>query len=60
MKHCFILGTRPEIIKLYSCIKYCERNGLDFFIIHTNQHYSANMDQVFFDELGLPPPKYNL
>lgn len=60
MKHCFILWTRPEIIKLYSCIKFCERNKLDYFIIHSNQHYSTNMDKVFFDELQLPEPKYNL
>lgn len=60
MKHCFILWTRPEIIKLYSCIKYCEKNNLDYFIIHSNQHYSTNMDKVFFDELKLPQPKYNL
>lgn len=60
MKHCFILWTRPEIIKLYSCIKLCEKNNLDYFIIHSNQHYSTNMDKVFFDELELPQPKYNL
>ncbi|MBF0913519.1 UDP-N-acetylglucosamine 2-epimerase (non-hydrolyzing) [Candidatus Gracilibacteria bacterium] len=60
MKYCFILGTRPEIIKLYSCIKFCEENNLDYFLIHTNQHYSLNMDSVFFDELKLKPAKYNL
>lgn len=60
MKHCFILWTRPEIIKLYSCIKYCENNNLDYFVIHSNQHYSKNMDQVFFDELKLHQAKYNL
>lgn len=60
MKHCFILGTRPEIIKLFSCIQYCEENGVDYFIIHTNQHYSSNMDSIFFEELGLPSAKYHL
>lgn len=60
MKYCFILWTRPEIIKLYSCIKFCEENNLDYFLIHTNQHYSPNMDSVFFDELKLKPAKYNL
>lgn len=60
MKHCFILWTRPEIIKLYSCIQYCEENNLDYFVIHTNQHYSENMDKVFFEELKLKPAKYNL
>lgn len=60
MKYCFILWTRPEIIKLYSCIKYADDNNLDYFLIHTNQHYSENMDKVFFDELWLKKAKYNL
>jgi len=59
-KHCFILGTRPEIIKLFPVIKYCIDNNIEYFIIHTNQHYSENMDAVFFRELSLPYPKYNL
>jgi len=33
---------------------------LDYFILHTGQHYSYEMDRVFFDELELPQPKYNL
>lgn len=60
MQYCFILWTRPEIIKLYSLIKYSKDNNLDYFIIHTNQHYSENMDKVFFDELKIPQVKYNL
>jgi UDP-N-acetylglucosamine 2-epimerase (non-hydrolysing) len=60
MKYCFILWTRPEIIKLFSSIKYCEDNWLDYFVIHTNQHYSENMDKVFFEELKLKDAKYNL
>lgn len=60
MKHCFILWTRPEIIKLYSCIKYAGDNNLDYIVIHTNQHYSENMDKVFFEELNLNDAKYNL
>ncbi len=33
---------------------------IDYFIIHTNQHYSENMDRIFFEELNLPSPNYNL
>lgn len=55
-----ILGTRPEIIKFSSIIRYCKKNKLKYFIIHTNQHYSENMDAIFFKELDLPKPKYNL
>ena len=59
-KICFVLGTRPEIIKLYSCIKFCIDNNLNYFVIHTNQHYNPNMDLVFFQELQLPLPEFNL
>ena len=55
-----ILGTRPEIIKMSPVIRECEEKGLDYFILHTGQHYSYEMDRVFFDELELPQPKYNL
>lgn len=59
-KIAFVLGTRPEIIKLYSCIKYCETNGLDYFVVDTDQHYDENMRDIFFEELGLLKPRYNL
>ncbi len=59
-KICFILGTRPEIIKLSPVIRHCVDQKIDHFIIHSNQHYSANMDAIFFKELNLEPPKYNL
>lgn len=59
-KIAIVLGTRPEIIKLSPVIRACLKQRLGFFIIHTNQHYSANLDKLFFKELGLPRPKYNL
>ena len=55
-----ILGTRPEIIKMSPVIRECERSGVDHFILHTGQHYSYNMDRVFFEELRLSEAKYNL
>lgn len=60
MKIAIILGTRPEIIKLSSIIRYCQDNGLDYYVIHTNQHYSPELDSIFFKDLKLPSPKYNL
>ena len=60
MKIVIILGTRPEIVKLSSIIRECEDLGLDYFIIHTNQHYSPELDSIFFKDLDLPKPKYNL
>lgn len=60
MKICITLGTRPEIIKMAPVIKECKKRGIDFFVIHSNQHYSENLDRVFFEELGINTPKYNL
>jgi UDP-N-acetylglucosamine 2-epimerase (non-hydrolysing) len=60
LKISIILGTRPEIIKFSPIIRELERSGLDYFILHTGQHYSYNMDRVFFEQLELPEAKYNL
>jgi UDP-N-acetylglucosamine 2-epimerase (non-hydrolysing) len=60
LKLAIVLGTRPEIIKLSPIIKRVLLLGLDYFVIHTGQHYSYNMDKIFFDNLELPYPKYNL
>ncbi|WP_436932585.1 non-hydrolyzing UDP-N-acetylglucosamine 2-epimerase [Halosimplex halobium] len=55
-----ILGTRPEIIKLSPVIHQCEQQGISYTVIHTGQHYSDSLDTVFFDQLDLPTPEYNL
>lgn len=60
MKISIILGTRPEIIKFSPVIRLLEQKGEDFFILHSGQHYSAMMDSIFFKELKLTAPKYNL
>jgi len=60
VKVAVVLGTRPEIIKLAPVVKELERNSIDFFILHTGQHYTYSMDRVFFEQLELPDPKYNL
>jgi len=60
MKIAFIIGTRPEIIKMGPLIKEARRRGIPFSLIHSNQHYSYDMDEIFFTELGLPPADFNL
>lgn len=60
LKICIIVGTRPEIVKFSPIIRECEKLGLDYFILHTGQHYSYNMDKVFFEQLELPEAKFNL
>ena len=41
-------------------IMECHKQGLDYFILHSGQHYSYELDRVFFTELGLPEAKYHL
>jgi UDP-N-acetylglucosamine 2-epimerase (non-hydrolysing) len=60
MKLAIILGTRPEIIKMSPIIRECEKENLDFYILHTGQHYSYDMDKIFFEQLNLPHARYNL
>ena len=55
-----ILGTRPEIIKMAPVVRACEKENIDYQIIHTGQHYSYEMDKIFFQELELPEVDYNL
>jgi UDP-N-acetylglucosamine 2-epimerase (non-hydrolysing) len=59
MKIITVLGTRPEIIKLSSLIPLLIEIS-EHYIVHSGQHYSYEMDAVFFKELGLPMPDYSL
>ncbi len=55
-----IVGTRPEIIKMTPVIRGFGKRNTDYFILHTGQHYSYNLDRVFFEQLKLPSSRYNL
>lgn len=58
-----IIGARPQIIKaaaLSRAIKSNFSEQIAEVIVHTGQHYDENMSQVFFDELDIPHPNYNL
>jgi len=57
MKIAIIVGTRPEIIKMSPIIKYCQSNNIKHDIIHSQQHYSNNMDEIFFENLEIKYPK---
>ena len=58
-----IIGARPQIIKaaaISRAVKNVFADVIQEKILHTGQHYDQNMSQVFFDELGIPQPDYNL
>jgi len=60
-KIALVLGTRPQIIKSALLIHHLHRDSeVDLVLIHTGQHYDYEMSRVFFEELGLPDPNYNL
>ena len=63
MKLVTIIGARPQIIKaaaLSRAIRNHYADRIQEVIIHTGQHYDDNMSKVFFDELQIPRPNYNL
>ena len=57
-KTCFLVaGARPNFMKIAPIVRALRKNGgLDFKIIHTGQHYDREMNDVFFEELGIPQP----
>ena len=59
MKIITVLGTRPEIIKLSPLIPLFDKE-FNHKIIHTGQHYSYNMDKLFFKDLELRSCDYML
>jgi UDP-GlcNAc3NAcA epimerase len=54
-----IVGARPQFIKAFALSRALEA-ARDFneILVHTGQHFDPNMSDVFFDELGIPPPTY--
>lgn len=62
MKITTIIGARPQFIKAAVVSRALQQHRPDVteIIIHTGQHYDSNMSDVFFDELDIPKPNYNL
>lgn len=59
LKVATILGTRPEIIRLAECIKKCD-TYFEHILIHTGQNYDYELNEIFFEDLGLRKPDYFL
>lgn len=52
-----VAGARPNFMKIAPIVRALEAHGgLDYQIIHTGQHYDREMNEVFFEELGIPAP----
>jgi UDP-N-acetylglucosamine 2-epimerase (non-hydrolysing) len=55
-----IVGARPNFMKAAPVVRALEAQGAQQSIVHTGQHYDANMSGTFFQELGIPAPDVNL
>ena len=58
-----IIGARPQIIKASAfsrAVKNHFQDQIEEILVHTGQHYDENMSNVFFNEMGIPQPNYNL
>lgn len=59
LRVCTIVGTRPEIIRLSATIERL-RQDVEHTLIHTGQNYDYELNQLFFEDLRIPPPDYYL
>jgi UDP-GlcNAc3NAcA epimerase len=61
MKIVTVLGARPQFIKAASLSReFSKHDSIREVIVHTGQHYDPNMSDIFFDEMEIPSPHYNL
>ena len=55
-----VIGTRPQFIKMAMVSSALRPAGIKEIVIHTGQHYDKNLSGIFFKELGINRPRYNL
>jgi len=61
MKICLVVGARPNLMKVAPVIREIKKYpDIEYTLVHTGQHYSTNMSDVFFEDLEIPEPDVNL
>jgi len=59
MKILTVIGARPQFVKAFVVSRELRKNHEEIFV-HTGQHYDENLSNIFFEELNIPEPEYNL
>jgi UDP-GlcNAc3NAcA epimerase len=55
-----IVGARPQFVKAAALSRALKKSGIEEILVHTGQHFDENMAEIFFREMDIPQPKYNL
>ncbi len=61
MKIITIIGARPQFVKAAALSReFAKHDSIEEILVHTGQHFDTNMSEVFFEEMEIPKPKFNL
>ena len=60
MKIVTVLGARPQFVKAAAVSRVIRGTDIQEIIVHTGQHFDKNMSEIFFEEMEIPRPEYNL
>jgi len=66
MKLCLVAGARPNFVKIAPIVeainyyRHSHNKGIEYYLVHTGQHYDEKMSKLFFNDLGIPPSDIDL